>query len=107
MEELCSLLLSCNIDNKPVLYDNLIFDFSELSRQYMDTESEYVFQLHMKYKMASFGDINEIISYIQQQNCEEILIRMIKQRYGDIFIDRLIIMSMIDYYLNCLIESIN
>ena len=35
MDELCRILASCAIDSKPKLYDMMIYDFKELSNQYI------------------------------------------------------------------------
>lgn len=103
MDDLCNLLISCKID-KPVLYDMMIFDFASLSEQYYSNVDCYTFEVNPKFEYATDSDINELLIYIQKNNCEEILIKMIRERYGlNVFIEMYIIQSMIDYYLECLI----
>jgi hypothetical protein len=105
MDELCNQLLSCNIDNRPKLYDMMIFDFVELSRQYSQQSNEYVeytFDVNYKYEHIQFTDINELSQYIQKNKSEDILADIIRERYPHMHIDKNIVASMIDYYLECL-----
>ena len=105
MDQLCSLLVSCKIENKPVLYDMMIYDFASLCDQYNNSNEYYTFNMNSEFDLASFDDINGLVIYIQNCKCEDILIKMINQKFGNIFIDHSIIQSMIDYYLECLFSS--
>ena len=106
MDLLCSLLTTCHIEQKPKLYNMMIYDFKELSNQYSDNVIEYSFDMKPEYNYLEFQDIQELIIYLQKNNVEEILTRIILKRYNDIHIDNRIIQSMVDYYIDCLSSSI-
>ena len=80
----------------------MIYDFKELSNQYLTEDTTYSFDMQPEHNYTSFNDINELIIYLQKNNVEDILISIIKERYPNCFIDRMIIQSMIDYYIECL-----
>ena len=105
MDDLCNALLSCKIEYKPVLYDMMIFDFVELSKQYSNNCIEYTFEVNSDYEVVDSNNIEELGIYIQQNKCETILQQIIEQRYPFIHIDKNIISSMIDYYIECLFTS--
>ena len=102
MDELCDKLLSCHIEKKPKLYDMMIFDFIELSKQYSSQTNFYIFEMNPKYEDVSFININELCEYIQKNNCENILLDIIHKRYPGIYADSRTVTSMIDYYLEVL-----
>lgn len=101
MEDLCNQLLRCQITNKPKLYNMMIFDFADLSEQY-NKSTEFTFNMNHAYELATSFDIQELVEYIQQFNAETTLEKMIEERYPNVFIDRRILFSMIDYYIECL-----
>ena len=104
MDDLCNLFIqSCSLQ-KPVLYDMMIFDFKDLSEQYINNSGNYIFNMNPNFELALPTDVKILISYISADNtAETILISMIKKRFGEnIFIDINIINSMIDYYIDCL-----
>ena len=106
MDSLCNLLTSCHIEHKPKLYNMMIYDFKELSNQYSSEASEYLFGMKPEYDYLTSEDINELLFYLQNNNVENILQSIIKQRYPSCFIDTNIVQTMIDYYIECL-SSIN
>ena len=106
MDNLCNALLSCKIEYKPILYDMMIFDFVELSKQYSNNCFQYTFGVNPDYEVVDSDDIEELGIYIQQSKCENILQQIIEQRYPLVHIDSNIISSMIDYYIECLFTSL-
>ena len=56
MDDLCNALLSCNIEYKPVLYDMMIFDFIELSKQYINNCVEYTFEVNPEYEFSNSNE---------------------------------------------------
>ena len=102
MDELCAFLTSCSIQSKPKLYNMMIYDFKELSNQYSSETNEYLFGMKPEYDYLTSEDINELLLYLQNNNVEDILHSIIKQRYPSCFIDTNIVQSMIDYYIECL-----
>ena len=106
MDELCNLLISCHIQNKPKLYNMMIYDFKELSNQYSENIIEYSFDMKPEYNYIEFEDLQELLIYIQKNNVDEILTDIIKERYNGVHIDNRTIQSMIDYYIDCLTNSL-
>ena len=106
MDSLCNQLTSCYIKYKPKLYDMMIYDFKELSNQYSENAIEYLFNMKPEYNYLEFQDIEELIMYLQKNNVEEILTRIIIERHDGIHIDNRTIQSMIDYYIECLSNSV-
>ena len=106
MDSLCNLLTSCHIDNKPKLYDMMIYDFKELSNQYFTNVIEYSFDMRPEYNYLEFHDVQELLVYLQKNNVEEILSSIILERHKNIHIDNRTIQSMIDYYIDCLSNSV-
>ena len=106
MDSLCNLLTSCHIDNKPKLYDMMIYDFKELSNQYLTNVIEYSFDMRPEYYYLEFHDVQELIVYLQKNNVEEILTSIIMERHNGIYIDKRTIFSIIDYYIDCLSNSV-
>ena len=102
MDELCRILTSYAIQSKPKLYDMMIYDFKELSNQYTSNTNEYLFGMKPEYDYLTSEDINELLFYLQNNNVEDILQSIIKQRYPSYFIDNLIVQTMVDYYIECL-----
>ena len=105
MDLLCNLLTTCHIEQKPKLYDMMIYDFKELSNQYSENVIEYSFDMKPEYNYLEFQDIQELLIYLQKNNVEDILTRIIIERYNGIYIDNRTIQSMIDYYIDCLSNS--
>ena len=105
MDDLCNQLLTCKLDTTPKLYHMMIYDFADLSDQY-NKSTEFTFNMNSSFELATLHDISELIVYIQTSNAEEILQRMIWERYPAVFIDTRVISSMIDYYIECLCSSI-
>ena len=104
MDDLCNLFInSCSLQ-KPVLYDMMIFDFKDLSEQYINNTGNYIFNMNPNFEYTLNTDIDILISYLSVNNtAETILISMIKKRFGEnIFIDINIINSMVDYYIECI-----
>lgn len=106
MDSLCSLLTSCHIEHKPKLYNMMIYDFKELSNQYSNNTIEYSFDMRPEYNYLEFQDVQELLIYLQQNNVEEILSSIIKERYNGIHIDKRTIQSIIDYYIDCISNSV-
>ena len=102
MDELCHILTSCKIKSKPKLYVMMIHDFKELSTQYTSNTNEYIFDMKPEYDYLNSDDINELLFYLKNNNVEDILQSIIKQRHQSYFIDNLIVQTMIDYYIECL-----
>ena len=106
MDLLCNQLTSCYIEHKPKLYNMMIYDFKELSNQYSDNIIEYSFDMKPEYNYLEFQDIQELLIYLQTNNVEDILIQIIIERHNNIHIDHRIIQSMIDYYIDCISNSV-
>ena len=104
MDNLCNQLLQCSIDNRPVLYDMMIYDFVNLSHQYNQL-TEFTFDMNSNFDSATSADIEQLSIYIQKQNAEVLLYKIIQERYPTLFIDKNIVTAMVDYYLECLIYS--
>ena len=102
MESLCNSLTSCHIEDKPKLYNMMIYDFKELSNQYSNNIIEYSFDMKPEYNYLEFQDVQELIIYLQKNNVEEILIRIIMKKHNNIHIDNRTVQSIIDYYIDCL-----
>ena len=105
MEKLCNQLLKCSINNKPVLYDMMIYDFVNLSYQYSQL-TEFTFDMNSTFDSATSADIQQLAIYIQQQNVEKTLHQIIQERYPLLFVEKNIVTAMMDYYLECLMSSI-
>jgi len=106
MDSLCSLLTTCHIEHKPKLYNMMIYDFKELSNQYLSNVIEYSFDMKPEYNYLEFQDVQELLIYLQTNNIEEILSSIIMERHRGIHIDNRTIQSMIDYYIDCLSNSV-
>lgn len=106
MDSLCSLLTTCHIEHKPKLYNMMIYDFKELSNQYSNNIIEYSFDMRPEYNYLEFQDVQELLIYLQTNNVEGILCSIIFERHNNILIDYRTIQSMIDYYIDCLTNSI-
>ena len=106
MDSLCNLLTTCHIEQKPKLYNMMIYDFKDLSNQYSDNQIEYSFDMRPEYNYLDFEDVQELLIYLQKNNVEEILTRIILERYQGIHIDNRTIQTMIDYYIDCLSKSV-
>ena len=104
MEELCAMLSSCSINFKPKLYDMIVYDFIDLSIQYQSTTLEhvYTFNINPHAEYASPTEINELLIYMQTNRVDNILQSIIKERYPSSYIDKTIIETMVDYYIECL-----
>ena len=100
MDELCSMLTNCDIEYKPKLYDMMIYDFKDLSNQYFSNTQEYSFDMKPEDNYLKFEDINELCIYLQRTNVECI----IKTRYPVCFIDKYVVICMIDYYIECMLS---
>ena len=105
MENLCNQLLKCSINNKPVLYDMMIYDFVNLSYQYSQL-TEFTFDMNPTYDYATRDNLEELAIYIQKNKPENILYQIIQERYPSQYIEKNIVIAMVDYYLECLISSI-
>jgi len=84
----------------------MIYDFKELSNQYSENIIEYSFDMKPEYNYIEFEDLQELLIYIQKNNVDEILTDIIKERYNGVHIDNRTIQSMIDYYIDCLTNSL-
>ena len=102
MDALCNALNKCQIDDKPNLYNMMINDFTNLANQYLHSSNCFTFEMQNDIESISIDDINELLIYIQKQKCENLLIEIIKYYHPDIFIDKNMINSIIDYYMDLL-----
>ena len=101
MDSLCNSLNQCKIDDRPVLYNMMINDFTNLANQYLHS-SNFTFEMQNDIGCISINDIDELLVYIQKQKCENILIEIIRHYHPDTFIDKNMINSIIDYYMDLL-----
>mgnify|MGYP000989591633 CR=1 FL=1 len=118
MEELCESLKKCRMSDcgwkwsniaeasrKPILYSMMIEDFNDLSQQY-NTSSEYTFNMNQEFETATQHDIEQLLVYIQSNNCEDILYEMIQTMYPNLYVERRILIGMVDYYMECLYTAV-
>ena len=105
MDELCNLLVSCAIESKPKLYDMMIYDFIDLSIQYNTNETEYSFDMNSHAECVSILEMNELLNYMQSHKVDDILCKIIAERYPQCYIEKKTAEAMIDYYIECLINS--
>ena len=61
MDSLCNLLTSFHIEQKPKLYNMMIYDFKDLSNQYSDNQIEYSFDMKPEYNYLEFEDVQELL----------------------------------------------
>ena len=106
MDSLCNQMTTCYIEHKPKLYNMMIYDFKELSNQYSDNVIEYSFDMKPEYDYIDFHELQELLRYLQKNNVEELVTRMIIERHHGIHIDKRTIQSMIDYYIDCLSNTV-
>ena len=106
MDALCQSLTQCTIEFRPKLYDMMIYDFADLSEQYKSHVFSFTFGLKPEFNYVTDAEINELIFYLQNNKVDSILLQMIHEKSPHCTVDTGIIHSMIDYYIECLSQSV-